>query len=424
MNSFLTRVIACAALVALAFSAGAEQVAFTGATLHPVDGEPVENGVLLVEDGRIAAVGRDVEVPADARRVDLSGRHVYPGMIHAGTVLGLTEIGSVPGTEDYSEMGQVNAAIRAETAFNADSMLLAPNVTNGLLTAHVMPVGGLIRGTSAVMRLDGWNFEDMSLLAPAGMHIAFPAAAVDDSDNEELKLIDSMLDEARAWASAAEAASDSESARPAANDQLAALEPLVSGDMRLFVHASGESAMNAALDWIEKQEFEDVVLVGGPDLQHVAERLADAGMDAILTGVQVMPERRWEPYDAAYVAPAVLAEAGVRFAITDGGSAFVAGNARNIPFHAGMATGFGLSHADALKSVTLWPAEILGVGDELGSLAAGKRATFFVADGSPLDEMTEVFGAWIDGREYDFVRDRQRRLYQRYSNRPQPAGAN
>src|SRR5699024_3129625 len=104
------------------FFGGAEQVAFTGATLHPVDGEPVENGVLLVEDGRIAAVGRDVEVPADARRVDLSGRHVYPGMIHAGTVLGLTEIGSVPGTEDYSEMGQVNAAIRAETVFNADSM--------------------------------------------------------------------------------------------------------------------------------------------------------------------------------------------------------------------------------------------------------------------------------------------------------------
>src|SRR5690625_3042385 len=113
MNSFLTRVIACAALVALAFSAGAEQVAFTGATLHPVDGEPVENGVLLVEDGRIAAVGRDVEVPPDARRVDLSGRHVYPGMIHAGTVLGLTEIGSEIGRASWREGGQGERAVES-----------------------------------------------------------------------------------------------------------------------------------------------------------------------------------------------------------------------------------------------------------------------------------------------------------------------
>lgn len=423
MNSLLTRLIAYAALVVLAFPAGAEPVAFVGATFYPVDGAPVENGVLLVEDGRIAALGQDIELPADVQRVDLSGKQVYPGMIHAGTVLGLTEIGSVPGTEDYSEMGPINAAIRAETAFNADSMLLAPNVTNGLLTAHVMPVGGLIRGTSAVMRLDGWNFEDMSLMAPAGMHVAFPAAAADDGDSEELKIINSTLDEARAWASAMDAAADYPAARPPANDQLAALGPLVSGNLRLFVHAAGENAMNAALDWVEQQGFEDVVLVGGPDLQHVAERLADSGIDAILTGVQVMPERRWEPYDAAYVAPAILAEAGVRFAITDGGSAFVAGNARNIPFHAGMATGFGLGLDDALKSVTLWPAEILGLGEELGSLAVGKRATFFVADGSPLDEMTEILGAWIDGREYDFSRDRQRRLYQRYNRRPQPVNA-
>ncbi|NBB91549.1 MAG: amidohydrolase family protein [Gammaproteobacteria bacterium] len=423
MNNSLATPIIGLLFAGLSLSAAAEPVAYFGATIHPVSGEPVEQGVMVVRDGRIEALGADVTVPEGARRVDLSGQHLYPGLIHAGTVLGLTEIGSVAGTDDTTETGQINAAIRAEIAVNHDSMLFGPNATNGLLTAHVVPRGGLIRGTSAVISLAGWNWEEMTLRAPAAMHIAFPRGAADDDENDDLVLLDRVLDQARAWSKAMGAHRDGRAPRPAPNDQFSALVPLLEGRQSLFLHAAREDDMNAALDWAARQAFEDVVLVGGPDLQYVAERLAAEDVDAVLTGVHVMPERAWAAYDSAYVAAGKLAEAGVRFAITDGGSAFTAGNARHIPFQAGMAVAFGLDEADAIRSVTQWPAEILGVGDELGTLEVGKRATFFATDGSPLEATTTVLAAWIDGEPYDFTRDRQRRLYERYRGRPRSAGA-
>ncbi|NEZ03793.1 amidohydrolase family protein [Wenzhouxiangella sp. XN201] len=415
-----TRILLATCLLLAALTTRAEPVAYIGATVHPVSGPTMADAAVLVEDGRITAIGDDLQLPGNARIIDLSGLHLYPGMVHAGTVLGLTEIGSVAGTDDTTETGQINAAIRAEIGINHDSMLFAPNVTGGLLTAHVVPRGGLIRGSSAVIGLAGWNWEDMTLHAPAGMHIAFPRGAADDEEDEDLALIDQTLDAARAWGRAMSAHRDGGAPEPAPNDQLAALLPLIEGEGRLFLHADRERDMHAALDWAEHQGFEDVVLVGGPDLQHLAERLATADVPVILTGAHVMPQRGWEPYDAAYVAAAALHEAGVRFAMTDGGSGFTAGNARHIPFQAGMAVAFGLDREAALKSVTQWPAEIIGVGDQLGTLEAGKRATFFAASGSPLEATTQITRAWIDGEEYDFSRDRQRRLYQRYKSRPQP----
>ena len=396
----------------------AEPVAYVGGTIHPVSGQAIEDGVLLVRDGLIEAVGTDIDVPDDARVEELDGLHLYPGLIHAGTVLGLTEIGSVPGTQDTTEMGQINAAIRAEVAVNHDSMLFAPNVAGGLLTAHVVPQGGLVRGTSAAISLSGWNWEDMTLAAPVGMHIAFPRSAADNEDDEDLTLINEVLDQARSWSHAMSAWREGNASRPPHNDQFAALEGVLAGEVPVFMHTNRERDMNAALDWAERQGLEDVVLVGGSDLQHLAGRLALDGISAILTGVHSMPARGWEPYDQAYVAATKLAEAGVRFAITDGGSAFVAGNARHISFQAGMAAAFGLAPDAALKSVTLWPAEIIGLGDELGSLEPGKRATFFAASGDVLEATTQVHRAWIDGEEYDLSRDRQRQLYERYRERP------
>lgn len=415
-----TKSVSVICLLLAALAAQAEPVAYVGATVHPVSGPSLEEGIVLVEDGRIAAIGGELEVPEDARVINLTGLHLYPGLVHAGTVLGLTEIGSVAGTDDTTETGPINAAIRAEIAVNHDSMLFASNVSGGLLTAHVVPRGGLIRGSSAVIGLAGWNWEDMTLHAPAGMHIAFPRGAADDEEDEDLALIDQTLDEARAWHRSMSAHRNEGAPEPAPNDQLAALMPLLEGEARLFLHVDRERDMTAALDWADGQGFEDIVLVGGPDLQHLAERLAAENVPVILTGAHVMPQRRWEAYDAAYVAAAALDEAGVRFAMTDGGSAFAAGNARHIPFQAGMAVAFGLDRESALKSVTQWPAQIIGVGEELGTLEPGKRATFFVADGSPLEATTRIERAWIDGEEYDFSRDRQRRLYQRYKSRPQP----
>jgi imidazolonepropionase-like amidohydrolase len=263
------------------------------------------------------------------------------------------------------------------------------------------------------MEMDGWSWEDMIIAAPAGMHIDYPAGAVDNDDNDDLETIESTLDAARAWRKAHAAWQAGDAPRPARNDALEALSPVLAGEMPVFLHARQEAEIIAALDWAEAQGLDRVIIIGGPDLQYVAERLAAGGVPAILTGVYTMPTRRWEPYDRAYVAAGVLHEAGVKFAIAGDGST----NARNLPFHAGSAAAFGLPRDAALKSVTLWPAEILGVGDELGSITPGKRASLIVTDGDPLEPMTSIERVWLEGEEYDLGRSKHRQLYERYRDR-------
>jgi len=400
----------------LVSAANADLIALTGATVHPVSSDPIE-GTVLLRDGLVEAVGTDVAIPDDATVIDLAGLHLYPGFVHPATQLGLTEISSVAGTVDTAEMGAINAAIRAEVAINHDSRLLPASIAGGILSAHVMPDGGLIQGTSAVIRLDGWSWEEMVIASPTGMHLAFPSAAVDDEDNEDLKRIERVLDQARHYQRAVAAAENDDAPSPARNDQLAALGPVLNGEMPLFIKVNRYDVMEKALDWAQEQGFERIVLMANPDVQYLAERLAADDIPVILRNVYAMPSRRWEPYDMAFVAAARLAEAGVRFAIADSGGGMDVANARNLPFHAGSAAAHGLDKMDALKSVTLWPAEILGVADQLGSIEPGKRATLFASTGDPLEPMTRIERVWIDGSEYDLMRDPGRSLYQRYRQR-------
>jgi len=398
-------------------SARADMLVLTGATVHPVSSEPLENATIVIEEGRISAVGTELQWPSDAEVVELDGLHLYPGFVHPATQLGLTEISSVAGTVDTNEMGSINAALRAEVAINHDSYLLPTTIAGGVLTAHVMPNGGLIKGTSAVVNLDGWSWEEMVIHSPVGMHIEFPVAAVDDENNEDLKTIENVLDLARHHDQAMQAAERGDAPAPARNSQLEALAPLLRGEQALYLRANRYDVMEAALDWAADQGFENVVLMANPDVQYLAERLASDGIPVILRNVYAMPTRRWEAYDMAFVAATRLAEAGVRFAIADSGSGMDIANARNLPFQAGTAAAHGLDKADALKSVTLWPAQILGVGDQLGSIEVGKRASLFAATGDALEPMSRIERVWIDGEEYDLSRDHGRSLYPRYRER-------
>jgi len=416
----MTLAMAAVAFALAASPVAAQQVtALTGATVHTVEGDPIENGIVLIEGRDIAALGAGIEIPDGAEVIDVAGSHIYPGFVHPLSALGLTEISSVAGTVDTTEMGSINAALRVEVAFNHDSALLPVNIAGGILTTHTVPSGGLIRGTSAVMNMEGWSWEDMTIKAPAGMHIDFPAGAADDGDNDDLNKIESVLDAARDWHKAMQAFEAGDAPRPARNAQLEALVPLLEGEIPLFLYAGKEKEIDAALDWAEEQAFEHVILVGGPDLQYVADRLAADDVAVILNGVYTMPTRRWEAYDMAYAAAGELFEAGVKFAVGDGGGGFGATNARNLPFHAGSSAAFGLPKDAALKSVTLWPAEILGVEDQLGSLAVGKRASLIVTSGDPLEVMTKIERVWIDGEEYDLARSKHRQLYERYKGRIQ-----
>jgi imidazolonepropionase-like amidohydrolase len=411
---------------------GAESVWYVGATIHSLEAPAIPNGTLEVADGKIVRVGTATAPPAGARLVDLTGKRIYPGFVHPAVTIGLTEIGSVRGSVDTTEIGANNAHLRAEVAFNADSLLLLPAMGGGVLTAHVTPAGGTVSPASAVMRLDGWNWREMTLRSRAAHFLDYPEVALSDpgadakakdeferKKRERLAELDSIFDRARAWATAKSAFDGAKSSTPVAHDAPSeALAPVLSGESPLFVRARERRQIAAALDWVAARKIPRVVLVSGADAVDHAARLASAGIPVLLEEVLTLPARRTDPYDAPYAAAGRLHAAGVEVAIGDGGDA---ANARNLPFQAAMAVAFGLPADAALRAITIVPAELTGVADRVGSLAPGKEATFFVADGDPLEITTAIERVFVRGQEIDLERDRQRQLWRRYSARPKAA---
>ncbi len=433
MSRSLT-LLCCLALLPVS-GAFAATTAYVGATVHPVSSPAIESATILVEDGKIVAVGTEVEIPADAVSFDMTGVHLYPGFVHPLSVLGLTEISSVRGTRDFSEIGEVNSDIRAEVAFHADSELLPVAMSGGILTAHVAPTGGVFRGTSAAVKLEGWNWEDMTMASGVGAHVAYPRLRartggfnppteeeVKERKEKALEALNETLDDTKAYATAMAAALEGKAPKPEYDAKLAALVPVLDGRMPLFLYADELSQIESALDWAKEREISNLVLVTGPDAAYLGERLAADGVRVLLNGVLARPDRDWEPYDAAYTAAKRLHEAGVEFCIGDGGDGFDAAHVRNLPFHAAMAAAHGLPHDVALRSVTLSAAELLGIGDRVGSLEPGKDATFIATNGDPLEIKTQILGAWIEGEKIDFSLDRQKRLHEKYDNRPRPDG--
>jgi len=419
--------------LAAAAPALAESTWFTGATIYPIETPPIPNGVLHVDDGKIVELGAGLVPPTGASVVDLAGKRLYPGFVHPASPLGIVEIGSVRGTVDNTEIGVNNAHLRTEVAFNADSLLLAPAMGGGVLTANVAASGGLVSPASAVMRLSGWNWREMTMKSRAALYVDFPDVVLERRNVEEkerdefetkskekLRELDDLFDRARAWRSAWKASPAAGSGggnapRVDFDAGLDALSAALDGSSAIFVDAHERRQIGAALDWIEKQKLARTILVSGSDALFHAERLAKAGIPVLVNEVLTLPRRATDPYDAAYSAPARLHAAGVKIAIGDGGDH---ANARNLPFHAGMAVAFGLPEEVALRAITLTPAELLGVGDRVGSLAPGKEATFFVADGDPLEIESAIQRVFVRGSEIDLERDRQRQLWRRYSIRP------
>ncbi|WP_457426741.1 amidohydrolase family protein [Roseateles sp. P5_E7] len=411
-----------------------EPLLLRNATLHPVSGPVIANGSLLIEAGRIRAIGgAKLAAPAGARTVDLGGRHVYPGMVAADTSLGLAEIRSVSATYDTSETGAVNPNARALVAFNADSELLPVTRGGGVLAALSVPEAGrtgLIAGTSALLQLEGWNWQDMALVPEVGLHVVVPRlrlngalfpsqpearlAEIRRSTEARLKMLDDAFDNARAYALAR--AADPGTAIDTRWEAMRAVLPATPGAAParpVFMHADDLAQIRFALDFAARHGLK-LILVGGADAWRVADTLRERDVPVVIGGLLRLPLRRDDPPDALFTLPAKLAAAGVRFCITDGGRDST--NARNLPFEAAHARAFGLSDDDALKAVTLYPAQILGVADKLGSLEVGKLANLFVADGDPLESSTRVERVFMQGREVE-LSDRQTALRDKYLKR-------
>ena len=402
-----------------------------GATIHPVSGPDVAGGTIVVRDGKIASVSAGAAPEPGAPVVDGKGKHVYPSLFPPMTVLGLEEIDAVRATLDKQELGGINPAARADVAINYDSELLPVARSGGVLVAGVTPIGGIIAGTAVATKLDGWTREDATLKAPAAITIYWPDLRINRSADasrtvkkqektrdEALERLKEAFRDARAYGKARAAEKTAGVPRHDFDPRLDALLPAIDGAIPVVVHAQRLAQIRDAMKWASEEKLR-LVIWGGADAWRMADELAKAGVPVILESPLVLPVREDDPYDAQFADAGVLDRAGVRVAFNDGGDD--ASNVRNFPQLAAMAVAYGYPREKALASLTLEPARILGVDGRIGSLEPGKDATLILTDGDILDLRTRVVGAYIDGRALD-LSDRQKRLYERYRNRPKPGG--
>jgi imidazolonepropionase-like amidohydrolase len=423
---FLLALAATAQAQDLAIKAAPQQhaITITNATIHPVSAAAF-TGSLTFDKGRITAIGPNIPKPPDA--IDARGAHIYPGFIAADSQLGLAEMAAVRASNDYREVGDITPEVRAIVSVNPDSTLIPVTRSNGVLTAAIFPEGGRISGRVGVIRLTGWTWEEMAVKADAGLAISWPSMrpitapwmeTPDTEQQDASRKALAALDEAFKTAAAYNAAKRADPSQ-AADLRWEAMRPLFAyegegpndgpAQLPVFIAAADSEQITAAVTWAVERKLRPVI-VGGRDAEQCAELLKRHDVPVIITGTHAFPKRADSPYDDAYTLPARLAAAGVRFAIA---SADRTAHERNLPYNAGLAIAFGLSPDAALKSVTLWPAQILGVDRDLGSLEVGKAATLFVASGDPLDVTTTISGAYIDGREID-LSNKQTKLADKY----------
>jgi imidazolonepropionase-like amidohydrolase len=354
--------------------------------------------------------------------VEAGGKHVYPGLFAANTVVGLVEVSAVRATDDTAEVGAINPNVRAEIAVNPDSELIPVTRANGVLAVLTHPVAGeqgVLTGTSAVLQLEGWTWEELTVRAPVGMHLVWPSLLLPDylppamldlarkAQADKRVALDKAMDDARSYRAAKEG-----DAVTQPDLRWEALLPVLRGELPVFIHADDLESIQAALDFAQRNALR-MVLVGGIEAWRVASLLKAREVPVIVGGTHLLPLRRSDPYDAAFANPARLHAAGVSFAIAGPGNSFSASSERNLAYEAATAVAYGLPADEALKSITLYPAQITGVADRLGSLEAGKDATLFIADGDPLELRTRIERAWIGGREID-LSSRHTRLYDKY----------
>ena len=421
-----------AAVLAIGFAAPAhaDKLVLRGGTVHTVSGATIENGTVVVDGSRIVSVGTGVASPSGARVIDCTGKHVYPGFIAANTQLGLLEVSTIQGADDTQETGNVNPNIRAEVMMNPDSDLLPVTRVNGVTSALAIPGGSGVRGTSALIHLDGWTQEDMTVRAPVGLHVSWPSMTPvraffeTRSDEEQAKAreqtitaIRNVFGDARSYWKARKAEGLGGIPMHDADARWDAMRRVIDGEIPVFFHADLLNQLQAVLKFADEEGIKKLVIVGGYDSWRIADELKRRDVPVIVAGVLAMPNRRYEAYDEPFTVASRLAAAGVRFCIADEGGGGSAANARNVAQHAAMASAFGLSRDQALKSVTLYPAQILGAGDRLGSIETGKVADLQITDGDPLEVSTHCLQVILNGRVIP-MESRQTRLFEKYDHRP------
>ena len=419
-------------LVLPAFAQKAPSYFIRGARIVPVSGPEIALGNVAVSDGKIVAVGADAKAPAGAQEIDGKGLTVYPGMIELGTSMGLVEIASgAPGTVDLSEIDQYNPQIQSIVAVNPHSAHINVTRSNGITSVLSFPRGGVIAGQAAFINLDGTSPREMSVISHAALALNFPSVVTGQFDfntftfqqidlntalaarDKQLEGLRKFFNDARDYLKAQDAyAKDKALPRPNHNIVYDAMRSYLQGEKPVLMNAERPLDIKAAIKFAEEMKLKPII-IGGSESWKVADLLKEKNVPVIVTSVLDMPRTDDDNYDAQYETPAKLAKAGVRFCISTGDTG---AHARDLPFLAGMASSFGLSKEDALKAVTLSPAQIIGAGDKMGSIEVGKIANLAVTDGDILEARTHTRYLFINGRSVPLT-SRHTELYDQFKNR-------
>ncbi|HVU53415.1 MAG TPA: amidohydrolase family protein [Puia sp.] len=394
----------------------------TGGTIHIGNGQVIEGGTIAVDNGKIVQVGQNISVPSgnDVKVIDAKGRQVYPGLILPVTDLGLKEIANgVRGSNDYEELGDLNPSIRSIVAYNTDSKIINTLKANGILLASVTPQGGTISGSSSVVQLDAWNYEDAAYKLDGAIHVNMPSfivrprrfgrRAVVEPPTDPTREALNKIEEIKGFFREAKAYLQMPSHKET-NLKFEAVRGLFSKQQKLFVHGDQVKQMLVAVDFAKEFGF-DVVIVGGSESWLIAPLLKANNIAVILNQEHVLPTTEDDDVDQPYKTPAALQKAGILFALNDDHDE---SRYRNLSFNAGTAAAYGLTKEQALQAITLNTAKILGIDDRTGSLEAGKDANIVISGGDILDMRTSLIEhCFIQGREVS-LDNKQTQLYHRY----------
>jgi imidazolonepropionase-like amidohydrolase len=399
-----------------------ERILILNGYLHVGNGTVIESALIGTENGIIKEVANSLSATYNQEDwdtvIDVQGQHIYPAFVAPNSTLGLTEIDAIRATRDFEEVGQYNPHIRSQIAYNVESNVISTVRTNGVLLTQATPRGGVVSGTSSVMALAGWNWEDATIFKDDGIHVNWPNSIQYSSDTGEKKRQEHYDEEKRALYSFFQLAKTyAKTNHTNQKDlRLEAMQECFDDKKRVYVHADELQQLLDIIDFVNEFELAYPVIVGGYDSYLIADKLKDEKIPVMLRRLHSLPQQEEESPDLMYRIPGLLQRAGVSFCLQNEGD-MEAMNARNIPFLAGTAMTYGLTEEQAIRSVSLSACEILGIDKHFGSVEKGKSATLFVSNGNALDMRTnQVTLLLIDGTIVP-TDNFQSDLFKKYTNK-------
>lgn len=399
-------------------------IMLVGGTAHLGNGQVIENAAVAFEQGKITMVGKASEVNQDISGhevIHIEGKHVYPGFILPNTDLGLMEIGAIRATVDNTETGTLNPNVRSLISYNTDSELIPTMRFNGILLAQITPQGGLMPGTSSIVQLDAWNWEDAAIVEDDAIHLHWPARFTVDYDystfeisripnkeyDKQVRMLETLFADATAY--------HGMNAPETVNLKLKAMKGLFSGDKVLHIHTNEAREIIESIKFAKRYHVKSIVLVSGTATRMVTGFLKEENVPVIVANVHILPKTSGDDVDLTYKLPFLLSKEGILVGV--GYESPMNANARNLPFLAGTAAAYGMDKEEALKLITSNNATILGIDDEVGTLEKGKRAILFVSEGDALDmRSNRIDMAFVDGRQIT-LSGMQQRLYEKYKEK-------